>query len=151
MVILILVPFTLNNFLQGRLVLGVATFSVGIVCAVNVWNSLQGRYSLLVNTYLVTPTSAFTITYSMYQLGPPASYWPFLLVLAYYFVLPEKRAWFFNALTVLIIVPMAWVAMDLSAAVRFSAVLLGRQPVRLHLHSRNHTSARAAQTTGGDG
>jgi diguanylate cyclase (GGDEF)-like protein len=72
----------------------------------------------------VTPAGALTITYTMVKLGILGSYWPFLLVFAYYFVLPEKRAWFFNVLTLLIVIPTAWNVLDQSLAVRFSASLL---------------------------
>jgi diguanylate cyclase (GGDEF)-like protein len=78
-----------------------------------------------VNTYLLSPAGAFTITYTMIKLGSPGSYWPVLLVLGYYFVLPERRAWFFNVLTVLIVAPSAWWVLDQSSAVRFSAALVG--------------------------
>ncbi len=123
--VLLLIPFTINNFIQDRFLLGSATAAVAIVSSVNVWNGFHGRYSLLVNTYLLTPLGTFTITYSMYKLGYAGSYWSFLLVLAYYFVLPEKRAWFFSASTVLISIPLALHVLDTPSAIRFSAVLIG--------------------------
>ncbi|MET0068495.1 MAG: GGDEF domain-containing protein [Candidatus Thiodiazotropha sp.] len=124
-VILILIPFTINNFIQDRFIMGMATSSVAIACVANVWYGFHGRYSLPVNTYLVSPTGAFTITYTLLKLASPGSYWPFLLIPAYYFVLPEKRAWIFNALTVLITIPLAWFVLDQSSAIRFSAVTIG--------------------------
>ncbi|MES9971490.1 MAG: GGDEF domain-containing protein [Candidatus Thiodiazotropha sp.] len=124
-VILILIPFTINNFIQDRIIMGLATSSVAIACLVNVWHGFHGRYSLPVNTYLVSPTGTFTITYTLFKLAGPGSYWPFLLIPAYYFVLPEKRAWIFNALTVLITIPLAWSVLDQSSAIRFSAVTIG--------------------------
>lgn len=124
-VFLILIPFTINNFIQDRFVMGLATSSIALVCVINVWFGWQGRYSLLVNTYLMTPVGAFTITYTMIKLANAGSYWPFLLVLAYYFVLPERRALFFNILTVPIIIPSAWYVLERPSALRFSAVLLG--------------------------
>lgn len=123
--ILILIPFTVNNFIHDRQVMGLATSSVSIACVFNVWNGLRGRYSLFVNTYLVTPTAAFTVTYTVINLGHIGSYWPLLLASAYYFVLPERRALIFNVLTILVIIPSAWIVLDQSSAVRFSAVLLG--------------------------
>ncbi len=124
-VVLILIPFTVNNFFQDRFVMGLATSSVGLACLINVWNGFHGRYSLLVNTYVVTPTGTFAITYAMVMLASAGSYWPILLALAYYFVLPERRAWFFNALTVLISIPAAFYVLEQDSAIRFSAVLLG--------------------------
>lgn len=124
-VIFILTPFTVNNVIQNRFVLALATFSVAVACSINVWYGIRGRYSLAVNTYIVTPAAAAAIIYTMVTLGSPGSYWPFLLTLAYYFVLPERRAWLFNVLTVLIMVPLALSVLDLPSAMRYTAVLLG--------------------------
>ena len=105
--------------------MGLATCSVSIVCLINIWKGFHGQYSLLVNTYLVTPTACFLITHTMIKLSNAGSYWPFMLSLAYYFVLPERRALFFNILTALIFIPTAWLILEQSSAVRFSAVMLG--------------------------
>lgn len=124
-VILILIPFAVNSFIQDRFIIGLATSSAIIVCAVNVWLGFHGRYSLLVNTYFVSITGAFSIIYTLIKLGSAGSYWPYLLCLVYYFVLPERRARFLNVLTLLITIPAAWVVLDQSLAIRFSAVLVG--------------------------
>ncbi|MEW8508415.1 MAG: hypothetical protein AB2598_17100 [Candidatus Thiodiazotropha sp.] len=78
-VILILIPFTINNFIQDRFTMGLATSSVAVACLANVWYGSHGRYSLPVNTYLVSPTGAFTITYTLFKLASPWSYWLFYL------------------------------------------------------------------------
>ncbi len=124
-VLILLVPFTINNFLQGRIVMGLATSSIGVAACFNILEGLRGRYSVWVNTWLIAPTGAFTITYTLVVLGPVGSYWPVLLTLSYYFVLPERRAWVLNGLTLLLIIPAAWYALDPSAATRFTAALLG--------------------------
>jgi diguanylate cyclase (GGDEF)-like protein len=124
-IILILIPFTINSFIQDRFILGLATTFASFTCFVNIWYGLRGRYSLWVNSYLVSPTATITIAYTFYKLGDPGSYWPFLLITAYYFVLPDRRASIFNALALLIFVPMAWYILDLSSAIRFSAVAIG--------------------------
>ncbi len=123
--IIILIPFTINNFIQGRFVIWLASTLIITVCGINVWYGYHGKYSLRVNTYLVAPIGAFAVTYALIELSTPGSYWPFLLVLAYYFVLPEKRAWFFNVLSLTIILPAAWFVLEQSSAFRFTAVLFG--------------------------
>ena len=124
-VILILVPFTVNNFLQARFDMGLATLAVTFVCLINVWNGFKGRYSLWANTYLLTPIAMSTIIFAMFALGGRSSYWPILMALAYYFVLPLQRAMFFNILTIIISIPVAWQVLDTGTAVRFVAVLVG--------------------------
>ena len=124
-VVTIVFPFTINNLIHDRYLLALVTFLVVVACAINVWIGVHGRYSLLVNTYLVTPSAALAIIYAMFKLGSPGSYWPILLTVSYYFVLPERRAGFFNVLTVLIMIPVALFVLDQSSAYRFSAVLIG--------------------------
>ncbi len=124
-VILILIPFTINNFVQERPILAVGSLGIVVTCCINVWYGLQGKYNLLVNTYLVAPLGTFAVASTLYKLAMPGSYWAFLLLLSYYFVLPEKRAWVFTVLALLIVIPLAWLVLELSLFVRFSAVLLG--------------------------
>lgn len=123
--ILLVTPFTINAFIQNWIIIGITNFSITVVCAINIWLGYRGKYSLLTNTFLLAPFCAFDIIYSMIQLDSLPSYWPFLLVLLYYFILPGRQAWFFNLLTFFIIVPVAWFVMDKPMAVRFSTVFLG--------------------------
>jgi len=124
-VIFILIPFTINNFIQGRLIMCLATLLVAIACSFNIWLGFHGRYSLLVNIWLVTPSGILAIVYAFLKLGHSASYWPFLLALSSYFILPIKRARYTNIVICLITIPVAWMILDQSSAVRFSASILG--------------------------
>jgi diguanylate cyclase (GGDEF)-like protein len=121
----IVFPFTINNFIQDRFIMGMATTSVAIACAVNIFYGLRGKYSLYLNTYLLTTSGTITIAYVLISFGSTGSYWPLLLTLSYYFLLPEKRAWFFNLLNIVIIIPIAFSTMEFPIAIRFSAVMIG--------------------------
>jgi diguanylate cyclase (GGDEF)-like protein len=123
--LLIVIPFTINNFIQERVVMGLATSSVAVACAVNVWYGLHDKYSLFVNTYLLTTAGAITIAYVLMKFGSTGSYWPMLLIPAYYFLLPERRAWVVNLLNVLMITPIAFTVLEFTSAIRFFAVLVG--------------------------
>jgi diguanylate cyclase (GGDEF)-like protein len=122
---LIVIPFTINNFIQDRFVMGLATSLVAVACAVNVWYGLCGKYNLFLNTYLLTTVGGLTVVYVMIKFGSTGSYWPLLLIPAYYFLLPERRAWIVSLLNVLVIIPIAWSVMEFPSAIRFSAVLVG--------------------------
>lgn len=123
-VLLILILFSVDNFIQHRFMLGLTTLLTAIICVVNAWVGFHGKYNLLVNTWLFAPAGTITIVLAMYRLGAAGSYWPFLLLVGYYFVLPEKRAWLFNALVVAIFIPLAWFVLEPPLALRFSAVML---------------------------
>ncbi len=124
-VILIILPFTINNFIQDRVLMGLATLSVVLTCAINVWLGLTGRYSLKINTYLVSPLGFLSVVFAVLSLGVVGSYWPFLSALSFYFVLPVKRAGVANALLIIVVPPIAWHTMESSTVIRFTAALCG--------------------------
>ena len=101
---LILVPFGINNFIQGRYILGGFTLTVAVLAAIDVWLCYQGQYNKKINLYLIAPSITVAIVFSVYTLGIVASYWPYLGVLSFYFILPEKHAWRMNVIFILIIV-----------------------------------------------
>ncbi len=123
--IFVLSPFAIHDFMDQRYIITLASALIVAVCGVNVWFGSQGKYSLWNNTWLVAPIGGFTVVYALLELGEPGSYWPFLLVVSYYFILPEKRAWYFNLLSLGAIIPAAWIVLEPALAFRFTAVLLG--------------------------
>jgi hypothetical protein len=42
--IFILIPFSINNFLQDRYILGIGSVAVIVFCAANAWFCIQKRY-----------------------------------------------------------------------------------------------------------
>jgi diguanylate cyclase (GGDEF)-like protein len=122
--ILVLTPFALNGYIEKLYIITIASLLIIAVCGLNVWYGSQGKYSLWINTWLVAPIGGSTVTYALITLGASGSYWPFLLMVAYYFILPEKRAWLFNLLSMTAIIPSAWYVLEPALAIRFTAVLL---------------------------
>lgn len=123
--VFILTPFGINNFIQGRDVLGVLTLLVTLLCIINAWLCYQGRYHLGINLFCIAPAITTTIIFATHQLGVKGSYWAFLVVLGLYFVLPKKWAWKANVFFVVIIIPVAWNVIEHPIALRFSSILLG--------------------------
>jgi len=122
---LLLIPFTINNFLQGRFLLGILTTMILLLCSVNAWFGLNGHYRNGLNLFAIAPFFTFAIGIAVYQLGIAGSYWAPLALLALYYTLPQKQARIVNILYLCVIVPIAWYVLDLAIAARFFAVLLG--------------------------
>ena len=145
-----LLPFVVSHFLQQRFVLALSVSFVIATCAVNLWYGFRGSYSLLVNTYFVFPASTLAFTYAIFELGAPGTYPSFLLILAYYFVLPERRAMLFNCLAAALIIPSAWIVLDSFSAIRFSACLLGVSMfayISTHQMNKLHEQLKAQAVT----
>ncbi len=140
---LLLIPFCINNFIQGRIILGFVTLSVAIVTAIDAWLCYQEKYNKTINLYVVAPCFIIAITLLLSELGVAGSYWVPLAVLAFYFMLPEKNAWIFNIVFMLLIMPIAWNVLEQSTAIRFTGALIGvsffafislREINKLHYH-----------------
>lgn len=123
--ILLVTPFSVNNFIQGRYLLGLLTLVVVVLCTINAWFCYRGRYHEGINLFGIAPAITIAIAFTTHELGVVASYWAYLGVLALYFILPEKRAWIANIIFITIVFPVAWSVLEQPVAIRFSIVLLG--------------------------
>lgn len=123
--IFIVTPFTINNFVQGRNTLGLITLMITILCAIDARLCYRGFYHRGINLYGIAPAITIGTAFGLYQLGVSGSYWAYLSVLAFYFILTKNLAWKANIIFMVIILPFAWSILDQSIATRFTAVLFG--------------------------
>lgn len=121
----ILLPFGINNFIQGRILDGVITIGVTIVFAINAYFGWRGRYALYLNLYGVVPAFTLGAANAIINLQVVGSYWSYLCAYAIYFILPFQYAKYMNALFLLAVISAAWFSLDSSVFVRFSVVLIG--------------------------
>jgi diguanylate cyclase (GGDEF)-like protein len=122
---LVITPFTFNNFLQGRYLLGLSTTIVVLICALNTWLCHQNRYHLWLNLYVIVPIITVATSLAIYYLQVAGSYWVFLSIFSLYFILPISLAWKTNCLVVGIMLPLALISLDFHVLIRFYAVMLG--------------------------
>jgi len=125
MSVIILTPFGLNDFIQGRYLLGFFTSIVTFLCIINAALCYRGNYPRGLNLYLIAPVISIALIFALNELGIMGSYWAFMGVLAYYFMLPIRLARIVNLVFIVTILPVAWNVLDPEVALRFSAVLLG--------------------------
>ena len=123
--VIMLTPYSINNFIQGRYILGILTLLIAVLCTINAWTCYKDRYSLGINLFGIAPAISITIVLATYELGATGSYWAFLVVLAFYLILPEKLALIANIFFTATVIPVAWSVIEHPAAIRFSTVLLG--------------------------
>jgi len=121
----ILTPFSVNNLIQGRYFIGVFTMGLTILSLVNLFICLRGKYPEKLNLFGMTPAIILAIAFTTHELGVIASYWAFMGVLAFYFLLPENKAKIANIVFIAIMFPVAWNVLETPVATRFFAVLLG--------------------------
>lgn len=122
--LVILTPFALNNFVQGRPILGVGSLLIVVILAFNAWSLTSGRYSSLPTLVGLVPALLFFLGLSIARQGMIGILWCFPATLAVYFMLPERRAWIANALMLAIIIPESWLLLDHPIAMRVWATLV---------------------------
>lgn len=121
----VLLPFGINNFLQGRLTGGVIVLCVALLCAFNAFLGSRGRYSLHLNLFAIVPAITLGIVNAIVTLGVIGSYWAYLGVFAVYFILPLQPAKYANIFFLISVISAAWFSLEPAVYMRFSAVLVG--------------------------
>lgn len=122
---LLLGPFTVNNFFQGRLLLGVATTTFMACLLANAFFIWRGRAPVVPVTAIFL-ASFFGLATAMYNNGLIGILWVYPGILLFHFMLPRRRANVFNLSLLALAVPMAWIHLgpELTARVAVTLTLL---------------------------
>ncbi len=123
--LLLLTPFSINNFLQDRLILGIGSMSIVILCAINAWNCIHNRYYSSLIFLCLVPEVIFFLVIAFREQGAIITYWCYPAVLSFYFMLPERQAWISNIIFLGIIFPQAWGILEQAFMLRFVVTILG--------------------------
>jgi diguanylate cyclase (GGDEF)-like protein len=118
----LLLPFTVNHFLAGRLLLGGMILAAQAMMAVNAWSLRQGR-AAPVPFWLMMLGFMAGVCESIHRLGLAGTYWAFPTVLVCYFMLQRRLALLLSLLMLLVSTGLVWQVLGTSVAVRFGATL----------------------------
>lgn len=122
--VILLTPFSINNFIQGRTFLGLGSLAIIILCAINTWNCIHNRYQPLVILLGLAPCIIIFLMFAFRELGIIGALWSYPAALSFYFMLPERHAWIANTVLFGLVLPEAWEVFEPSTAARFAATLL---------------------------
>ena len=122
--LVLLTPFSINNFLQGRYVLGAGSMVVIFIVSLNAWLIRQNRSYHLITLLGLVPAIIFFLVISIRKQGVIGVLWCYPAVIAFYMMLPEKKAWIANIALIVISIPVAWYVIDSPVATRMIATLL---------------------------
>jgi diguanylate cyclase (GGDEF)-like protein len=119
----LLTPFSINNFYQGRYFLGAGSLAIVGILAFNAWSITRGRYYTSFTLFGLVPVVIFFLGYSVNEQGIVGALWCYPAALAFYFMLPERKAWIANAALLAVAIPQAWVVLEPPLATRVAATL----------------------------
>ena len=152
----LLLPFSVNNFLMGRVLLGVGALLIVALLVCNAWSiDYRGRPPPRLVSLSLVPVILLCLSVAIHDQGVIGVLWCYPAVLGLYFVLPERRAWAANLACLAVVLPLAWLRLEPSLAARVAATLLAVSGVSAIFiraitvqQSRLHTRAITDPLTG---
>jgi len=131
---LLLGPFTVNNFIQGRLLLGMATSAFMACLLVNAWLIARGGVPV-VPAWAIFGASMVGLATAIHDNGLIGIFWVYPGILLFHFMLPVRRANLYNVAMLAVTIPLAWIHIGPALTVRV-AVTLTLVVVFANLYSR---------------
>ncbi len=117
-----ILPFTINNFVQGRHLIGVVTTGLVVWFLANGIAVYRGR-RLMPPAFVFLPALA-VLGFALWARGEVAIFWAYPAILLFHFILAQRVANFFNAAVVLMAVPAAYASFGQDIALRVAATLI---------------------------
>lgn len=122
--IVFVTPFSINNLFVGRHALGLTSLLVVVLLAVNALSIARGRYNPSLTLFGLVPAIILFLAYALRHYNLIGVLWSYPAVLSFYFMLSERKAWFANAVLLLVVIPQSWMVIEPALAMRVTATLL---------------------------
>jgi len=122
--VILLTPFVINNFVQGRPLLGGGALAIVALLAFNAWSISRGRYYPSITLIGLVPVIVLFLVFALRKQGMVGALWCYPAVISFYFMLPERRAWLANAILLGVALPEVWSVIDHPLATRVAATLV---------------------------
>ena len=121
----LLTPFSINNFMQSRYLLGAGSLVLVIVFFVNFLTITQrNKYFMWPSVFTLVPAMTLFLVTCLQQQGMIGIFWSYPAIVSLYFMFDEKVAWLANAVLLAFILPQAQALLDIELLVRAAATLV---------------------------
>jgi diguanylate cyclase (GGDEF)-like protein len=115
--------FAINNFVQGRDLIGYLSLAVILILVTNAVLIYRIGYNPPRTFFFVVPAVLLFIALIFLQLGVISALWCTPAMLSFYFMLPERYAWVANTLLIVVATLFAGLILEQNLAFRVSATL----------------------------
>ena len=122
--LLLLSPFAINNFAQGRNALGVGSAVIVTLLAFNAWCIKFRKRVPWTTTFLLAPMIIVFLNMAFQRQGIVGALWCYPAVLSFYFMLEERQAWIMNLLLVGVAAPAALSVLEPALGLRVIVTIL---------------------------
>ncbi|MCW8108477.1 GGDEF domain-containing protein [Alteromonas ponticola] len=117
-------PFAINHLINGQITLAVYSFGIIAVLALNAISTVKyKRYHTDLILFGLVPAVIVFLLELLITQGIFGCLWCFPAIIACFFMLPERRAWFASALMLIILLPNILLTFELTLAIRMSITL----------------------------
>ena len=113
--VVVLLPLTVSDFVQGQVLSGVVNACVVLVLAANAYSMRRGGPPLLPSVVTFLPI-AVAVPLAVYTQGFPGVLWGYPVVVFLYAVPGRRQAGILSAIFITALVPVVYVALGLGAA-----------------------------------
>jgi len=122
--LIFLTPFAINNFIQGRPILGAGSLAIVALLAITAWSTWRGHDHPWLTFVGLMPAIIVFLVVAFQKQGIIGALWCYPAVIATYFMLPERMAWVANGVLLSVIIPTAWTVLDHPVALRVGVTLV---------------------------
>lgn len=122
--LVLLTPYAVNNLLQSRYLMAAGALAIITIQAFNAWDTNRGNSRPWVVLYVLTPCMITFLSLCFQTQGIIAALWTFPVILFFYCTLEDRKAWVANLITLLVVIPQAWLVLDSAMALRVSVTLV---------------------------
>lgn len=118
---LVVVVFeTISYIISGNYWLVASCTSVGLILAFNVWAILvKNHYYSNLTLFVLYPIWVLALVYTFIQGNVITGLaWTFVCITLTYFILPQKKAWIANGITLIVLLPFVWTLLESGQALQ---------------------------------
>lgn len=122
--LVLLTPFSVNNFIQGHALLGAGSVLIIALLALYAWGILRGIYHPVLTFLTLGPAIIFFLNLSISTQGIIGILWCYPAVIAFCFIFPERAAWVAIGILLAVVIYHSLQVVPFPVAVRVVVSLL---------------------------
>ena len=122
--IVFILPLTINHLVHGRFIVGIASFTIVFVLGFNAVSILHGRFYPTLIFSILVPTVSIAVYFIITEQKIIGILWGYPAIISFYFILTERQALLSNVILMLIALPLGWIVLESSIAIRVTITLL---------------------------
>ncbi len=146
-----MLPFSINNFLQGRYQMGITSTLIVIILLGIAWLIKIERLKPLVTSCILIPSILIFLYLSIQNQGIIGILWSFPALLSFYTMLPEKHAWVANTLLFALLSILVWGHFSYEVSLRIGFTFAATSIFFHHFYPRDYYTTRQIKKSSSNG